>query len=99
MSNDNRFKEYLIFQIHRNIINLYKSHLLIIEDLRKDHDIMLKKLEDNLPKEYLDSVNNFDDEKYDYIRKKTLDLGNNAIRDFEKNVESLEISLKNYNKK
>ena len=99
MSNDNRFKEYLIFQIHRNIINLYKSHLLIIEDLRKDHDIMLKKLEDNLPKEYLDNVNYFDDEKYDYIRKKTLDLGNNAIRDFEKNVESLEISLKKYNKK
>lgn len=99
MSDGERFKEYLIFQIHRNIVNLYKSHLLIVEDLRKDHNIMLRKLQENLPKEYVENINYFDDEKYDYIRKKTLDIGNNAIRDFENNIENLEVSLKKHNKK
>ncbi len=96
---DERFKEYLIFQIHRNIVNLYKSHLLIVEDMRKDHDIMLSKIKENLPEEYVNNVNYLNDERYDYIRKKTLDLGNSAIRDFESSVEKLEVTLKKKNEK
>ena len=39
-------------------------------------------------------INHLTEEKYNYIRKKTLDLGNEAIRDFEANMEKVNIILK-----
>ena len=95
MSEDksDRFKDYLTFQIQRNVVNLYKSHLSIIEDLRKDHEAMIDKLDGKISKEELEKINYFNEKKYNYIRKKTLDLGNGAIRDFENSVKDLKISL------
>ena len=57
--------------------------------------MMLKKLEQYIPQEALVNINYLDKEKYNYIRKKTLDLGNEAIRDFESNMEKVDINLKN----
>lgn len=56
---------------------------------------MLKKLEQYIPQEALVNINYLDKEKYNYIRKKTLDLGNEAIRDFESNMEKVDVNLKN----
>ena len=36
----------------------------------------------------------FDDEKYNYLRKKTLDLGNDILRELENNLEMFEIRIK-----
>ena len=58
---------------------------------------MVKKLKESFPKEVIDSVDYFDEYKYNYIRKRTLDIGNEAIRDFEKNMERLDVSLKKEN--
>ena len=58
---------------------------------------MVKKLKESFPKEVVDSFDYFDENKYNYIRKRTLDIGNEAIRDFEKNMEKLDISLKKEN--
>jgi hypothetical protein len=93
-SSNDRFKEYLVFQIHRNIVNLYKRQLSILEDLRVDHEAMLSKLKTKLPKDFIYDINYMDKERYSYLRKKILDSGNEAIRDFEKSVENLEINLK-----
>ena len=57
--------------------------------------MMLKKLEQYIPQEALVNINYLDKEKYNYIRKKTLDLGNEAIRDFESNMEKVDVNLKN----
>ena len=55
---------------------------------------MVSKLKESFPKEVVDSLDYFDENKYNYIRKKTLDIGNEAIRDFEKNLDQLDVSLK-----
>jgi hypothetical protein len=88
------FNDYLAFQIRRNVVNLYKYQLAVIEDLRQDHLSMLQKLKKKFPEEKINDVDYFNSEKYNYIRKKTLDVGNEAIRDFESSIEKLEISLK-----
>ncbi len=93
-SRDEELKDYLVFQIHRNIVNIYKRHLGFIEDLRHDHNAMIKRLEGHVDPDILNSVDYLDEDKYNYLRKKTLDVGNEAIRDFERSVENLQISLK-----
>ena len=92
--NNNEFKDYLLFQYQRIIVNLYKRHLEIIEDIKQDHVVFLNKIKDNVPQGELNKLDYFNDQKYNAIRKKILDSGNGVIRDFEKNIENLEISLK-----
>jgi hypothetical protein len=91
---NNDLKDYVQFQMQRNIVCLYKHHLEIIENLKIDHKFMLKKLKESFPSEVVDSFDYFDDNKYNYIRKRTLDIGNEAIRDFEKTLEKLDVGLK-----
>ena len=56
---------------------------------------MMKKLGKHVDPQLLKSVDYFNKEKYNYIRKKTLDTGNEVIRDFENNIDLLDINLKN----
>ena len=96
IATSNAVKDFLVFQHTRNTTNLYKSHLSIIRDLYEDHAIMMKKLENYIPKEALENLNYLTDDKYKYIRKKTLDIGNEAIRDFEKNMDKVDVNIKKY---
>ena len=91
---DESLKNYVQFQMQRSLINLYKHHLEIIENLKGDHQFMVKKLKESFPEEVVDSFDYFDNQKYNYIRKRTLDIGNEAIRDFDKTMEKLEVRLK-----
>ncbi len=93
-SSQEKLKEYLTFQIHRNIVNIYKQQLVSLQDLVVEHEQMITKLEKHVDKETLQNVNYLDQKKYNYLRKKTLDVGNEAIRDFEKTIENLNITLK-----
>ena len=81
----------------RNTKVLFKSFLILIEDLHRDHVINFKKLSDALPKEYQSLINQadyFDQYKLQYLRKKILDMGNDSIRDAESSVENFTISFK-----
>tara|TARA_Y100000004_G_C8621675_1_gene289070 strand:+ start:74 stop:367 length:294 start_codon:yes stop_codon:yes gene_type:complete len=93
-ASDEKFKEYLVFQLNRDIINLYKAHLNIVEDLARDHNQMLDSLEKELPKEKIRDINYFNQAKYTYIRKKILDLGNEAIRNFQSSLDKVDVELK-----
>jgi len=103
MSNSNdpidgdRLKDYVVFQMQRNLVSLYKHHLEVIENLKIDHEFMVKKMKESFPEEAVESLDYFGENKYNYIRKRTLDIGNEAIRDFEKNMEKLDINLKKEN--
>jgi hypothetical protein len=94
MQDKANLKEYLMFQIHRNVVNLYKRYLNIIEDVQEDHTNMLNKLNKEIDLEKLKNVDYFDDNKYNYLRKKILDLGNETIREIEKNFDFLNIEIK-----
>jgi len=85
-----KLKDLLSFQIHRNIVNLYKRYLNLIEDLQKEHVNMLNKLNSKIDQQTLKNVDYFDENKYNYIRKKILDLGNETAREIDKALEFIE---------
>lgn len=82
-----KIKDLLSFQTHRNIINLYKRYLNIIEDLQEEHVNMLNKLNSKVDQQTLKNVDYFDENKYNYLRKRVLDLGNETIREIDKTLD------------
>jgi len=88
-------KDIISFQVHRNIINLYKRYFEITEDLLREHKAFLSKLQnETLDNIDIESVDYFTDEKYDHIRKRILDSGNDCVREIEKALEFVEVTLK-----
>ena len=81
----------------RNTKLLFKSFLVLIEDLQNDHSLHFAKLKKALPDKYenvIDQANYFDEDKLQYLRKKILDMGNESIRESENILEEFTISFK-----
>ena len=78
------------FQINRNIINLYKTFLIMLEDLEREHESHFTKLKRKLPgdMDVLDQADYFTEEKMEYMRKKVLDAGNQAVREITSTLEN-----------
>lgn len=93
-TNPDQVKGAFQFVVDRHIINLYKRYINLIEDLRLDHSVFIKKVEKKTSKEFVEKIDYFDEVKYNYIRKKILDLGNEGIRDIDKFVELMDITFK-----
>ena len=53
-------KDIISFQVHRNIINLYKGYFIITEDLLREHKAFISKLKDN-------TLDDIDIESIDYF--------------------------------
>lgn len=64
----------------KEITKLYKTLLEIIEDLQKDHEIMIQKVADKTDIEFASAINYFTKSKYEQIRKRILDNGNECDR-------------------
>lgn len=76
---------------------LFKSFLVLMEDLHQDHMINFAKLRKALPEEYsslIDQADYFDQHKMQYLRKKILDMGNESIREANNDLENFTISFK-----
>lgn len=91
---DLKLKEYLKFQMDRGIISLYKKYFEMVEDLHKDHLALLEKVKEKTSEEFVKNIDYFDNNKYNYIRKKILDAGNDAIRSIDTTFKSINITLK-----
>ena len=89
-----QLKELLIFQINRGIVNLYKKYFLIIQDLKQEHEVLLEKVAQETSPEFPQKIDYFTEDKYNYIRKKILDAGNDSIRELEKTLEVIEVRFK-----
>jgi len=88
-------KDIISFQVHRNIVNLYKKHFEIIEDLQIEHESFISKLKNGTLEELsIDDINYFTSDKYDHIRKRILDSGNDCIREIEKTLDFVDITVK-----
>ena len=73
-----------IFSINRHITILYKRYINLIEDMKVEHSLYTSKINKRIDDpEFLKNIEYFDDKKYNYIRKKILDLGNETIREIE----------------
>ena len=66
----------------------------MLESLKKEHQSMLKKVQENTSQEFSKNIDYFDENKYNYLRKKTLDLGNDILRELENNLEMFDIRIK-----
>jgi len=98
MEKVNGIKDVISFQIHRNIVGLYKKYFEITEDLLTDHRLFISKIETKIQSSGLDidlkELDYFTDEKFNQIRKKILDAGNDISRELEKALEFVDINLK-----
>ena len=75
----------------RNTVSLFKGFLVMLEDLHKEHQINFNKLRHNLPEgcvPIIDQADYFCEEKLKHLRKKTLDIGNETIRNIEGEVDN-----------
>jgi hypothetical protein len=87
-------KEVILFQLRRNIVVFYKRYLSILEDVSNDHAIFKDRVSDHVPKEFLNNVDYLTPNKYNYIRKKILDGGNEIFRELESSLEKVDFLLK-----
>ena len=87
-------KTALLFTINRQIVVLYKRFFNLIEDLRMDHKIFKDKLKKEIGQEEAEKLDYFDEEKYNYLRKKILDLGNETISEINNFTEILDVEFK-----
>ena len=89
-------KGYMLEHADRNIRLLFKGFLGILEDLRDQHETNFAKLKRGLPTQYhsvIDMADYFGDERFAYYRKRVLDIGNEAIRSGEEDIEKVEVSF------
>ena len=92
-------KRAFLFTISRNIVVLYKRYINLVEDLKEDHRSYVGKVSKEIGnQEFLKNIEYFDEEKYNYIRKKILDLGNESIREIENFSELVDINFKKNDK-
>ena len=78
------------------ISRLYKMMLMMVEDMKKDHDFHYDKLYDNIPEEYhkiINTADHFTPQKVNWIRKRILDVGNESIRNFGTNLDNYTVSF------
>ena len=92
--NSDELKDVVLFQLRRNIIVFYKKYLSILEDIGKDHSIFKDRVSAHIPEELLDNIDYLTPDKYNYIRKKILDGGNEIYRELESMLEKVDFSLK-----
>ena len=85
-------KDIFIFQLERNFKLLLKNFLELLEDNYNQHEVMIQKIKNNIPKEYhliIDNCNYLNDNRKGFLRKKVLD-GNDRLREMEDLVDKFE---------
>jgi hypothetical protein len=85
------------FAVKRNITNLFKSFLVILETIEREHDEALTKLNNVLPAEHRNKIylaDHFTEDAAERIRKKILSEGNDCIRNIEGQLNMLDINFK-----
>ncbi len=86
-----RIKEFLDFQINRQLIDLAKELLSIIDESEE----YIKKLENIILETGITEYDNKNKPNTNRDRKKVLDKTNNTIRNLQGTIEKLDINLFN----
>jgi hypothetical protein len=89
-------KKNLHKQSDECISRLFKLMLIMLEDMKMDHDFHYEKLYENIPSEYhavINTANHFTPEKVNWIRKRILDVGNESIRNLGCEIDNYTVSF------
>tara|TARA_Y100001963_G_C6444265_1_gene292836 strand:- start:146 stop:433 length:288 start_codon:yes stop_codon:yes gene_type:complete len=91
-----KLKELLEFQVNRNIINLYKSFLVMMEDMHHQHQRNFIKLKEVFPEDcdIINQADYWDEDRMDYLRKQILDKGNHSLRELMGQIDQFELTIK-----
>lgn len=90
-------KKVLNNQSYKEISGLFKTMLMLVEDMKKDHDFHYQKLYQEIPEDYhsvIKTADHFTPDKLSWIRKRILDYGNESIRNMEKEIENYQVTFK-----
>ena len=82
---------------YKEISGLFKTMLMLVEDMKKDHEFHYQKLYDELPEKFhptIRAADHFTPDKLSWIRKRILDYGNESVRNMEKEIENYQVSFK-----
>lgn len=88
--------ELLRFSTKRDITKLYKDFLGVLEELKQERQLSRDKLEVSIPEQYqilLDAAFPFNPSEQAFLRKRILDLGNDAIRNQIELIDKVESFL------
>lgn len=88
-------KDFLSQRVNGATKSLFKSFLVLVEDLHTENQIAFHKLKKHLPEhsDIIDQANYFDQDKMQYLRKKILDMGNESIRGSNDDLEKFIIEF------
>ena len=81
---------------NNEISKLFKMMLIMVEDMKKDHDFHYEKLYKNIAKKYhpvIDTADHFTPDKANWIRKRILDCGNESIRNLCSRIDNYQVSF------
>ena len=79
--------------IDQRIKNLFKSFLSEVESIKLDHSVMLSKVEAKTNPEFAKNIDYLSDKKFEGVRKKILDSGNDCIREVESLLSCFDCSF------
>ena len=83
----------------RLVTKIFKFSLMMLEDIRQEHLHALDKLKnDDLSEKQLEILNYLDYHKYNLLRKRILDNGNESVRDLQNLLDYFEFDLKDKDK-
>ena len=83
----------------RLVTKIFKYSLMMLEDIRQEHLHALNKLKnDDLSEKQLEILNYLDYQKYNLLRKRILDNGNESVRDLQNLLDYFEFDLKDKDK-
>jgi hypothetical protein len=90
-----QLKELLEFQVNRNITRLYKSFLMIMEDIQDQHDNNFHKLKKALPEnvELINQASYLDESRMEFLRKQILDQGNDVRREIVGQLDKFNLTI------
>lgn len=78
------------------VTSLFKMMLMMVEDMKKDHDFHYQKLYHEIPEQYhsvINTANHFTEDKVSWIRKRILDYGNESLRNVQNEIENYEVKF------
>jgi len=81
---------------NEEISRLFKMMLIMVEDMKRDHDFHYEKLYENIPIEnhgIINTANHFTPQKVNWIRKRILDVGNESIRNLGSKLDNYTVSF------
>ena len=78
-------KEGLLYSlVDERIKNLFKKFLSDLEEINLENRIMLKKVEQKTSEEFAANINYLSEEKFQRLRKRILDNGNDCSREIDR---------------